>query len=191
MKFIITVLFSLSLSSSVFAKTFKDLDIEGLKIGESLLNHMDNVEIFANTQDLYHYIPDNNFLSVLYKPQSFQRFEFVNVVIKKNDSNFMIYGLGGVTQPISMEDCFNLQNKMVTELDKNLNFIEKVGPSIKIHPADASNLSKVNAINYTEKTGTVLNIECYDFSENVPYIDSFSMNILTEELNIFLNKVLQ
>ena len=109
---------------------------------------------------------------------------------KKNDNNFIIYGLGGVTQPISMEDCFKLQNKMVASFDKNLDYFEKKGPLIIIHPADSSNLSKVNAINYIEEKGTVINIECYDFSENVPYVDSFSVNLLTEELNIFLNRVL-
>jgi len=189
MKKIYLILF-LFFSSSIFSKTFKDIDIEGLKLGESLLNHMDNDEIFVNAQDIYHYIPENEFLSVLYKPQSFQRFEFVNAVIKKNDNNFIIYGLGGVTQPISMEDCFKLQNKMVASFDKNLDYFEKKGPLIIIHPADSSNLSKVNAINYIEEKGTVINIECYDFSENVPYVDSFSVNLLTEELNIFLNRVL-
>ena len=47
-------------------------------------------------------------------------------------------------------------------------------------------MSQTNQITYSTDDGLVINNECYDFSKNVPYLDSFTVNHLTEEFNNFL-----
>ena len=70
MKTLLT-LFVLLFSSSVVAENYK-FEIEGVSLGDSLLDYMSKNEINKNTVDFYDYIPNNIWLSVAYKSKLFQ-----------------------------------------------------------------------------------------------------------------------
>ena len=184
MKILLT-LFVLLFSSSVVAENYK-FEIEGMSLGDSLLDFMSKKEINKNTVVFYDYIPNNIFLSVAYESKSFQTYELVQIEIKKNDSKFTIYSVGGIISDIDMEECYKIQKKVDVKISEELNNLYKEGPRILIHPADSSGMSQINQITYYEDNGSVINNECYDFSKNVPYIDSFTVNYLTEEFNNLL-----
>ena len=185
MKILLTLIV-LFFSSSVFADEVSDFEIEGVSLGESLLDYMSKKEIKKNTVDFYDYIPNNKFLSVVYNSKSFQTYELLQITIKKNDSKFTIYGIGGIISDIDIEECYKIQKKIDAKISEELNNPYKEGPRVIIHPADSSGMSQTNQITYSTDDGLVINNECYDFSKNVPYLDSFTVNHLTEEFNNFL-----
>ena len=184
MKTLLT-LFILLFSSSVVAEDYR-FEIEGVSLGDSLLDFMSKKEIYKNTVVFYDYIPNNIFLSVAYESKSFQTYELVQIEIKKNDSKFTIYSVGGIISDIGMEECYKIHERVDAKINEVLNNPYKEGPRTIIHPADPSGMSQVYQITYEGDNGSVINNECYDWSKNVSYIDSFSVNYLSEEFNHFL-----
>ena len=55
-----------------------------------------------NTLDFYDYIPNNIWLSVAYTSKLLQNYDLLQITIKKNDSKFTIYGIGGIISDIDM-----------------------------------------------------------------------------------------
>jgi len=177
-------------SSSVFAENYT-FEIEGVSLGDSLLDYMSKNEINKNTVDFYDYIPNNIWLSVAYKSNLLQKYDLLQITIKKNDNKFTIYGIGGIISDIDIEECYKTHERVDARINEELNNPYKEGPRTVIHPADPSGMSQVYQITYEGDNGSVINNECYDWSKNVSYIDSFSVNYLTNEFNEFLNVALK
>ena len=184
MKTLLT-LFVLLFSSSVVAENYK-FEIEGVSLGDSLLDYMSKNEINKNTVDFYDYIPNNIWLSVAYKSKLLQNYDLLQITIKKNDNKFTIYAIGGIISDIGIEECYKTHERVDAKINEELNNPNKEGPRTLIHPADPSGMSQVYQITYEGDNGSVIKNECYDFSKNVPYLDSFTVNYLTEEFNNFL-----
>ena len=97
-----------------------------------------------------------------------------------------------ITDPISDIAITHLKDKGFEVIYKpkisneELNNPYKEGPRTIIHPADPSEMSQVYQITYEGDNGSVINNECYDWSKNVSYFDSFSVNYASEEFNNFL-----
>ena len=186
MKILIT-LFLLIFSFATYADDTK-FKIEGVSLGDSLLDFMSKEEIENNSHDIYGYIENNIYLNVLYESSSFKSFEFVQVSIKKNDTNFIIYGVGGNIPITDMDECFEIQNNVDIEISKTFtDELGRAGPLTIIHPADPSGNSTVRQISYLQKDSDApINNECYDFSNDMPYGDYFNLSYLSPELTEFL-----
>ena len=189
MKINFTFLF-LSFTSSVFAEDYK-FEIEGVSLGDSLLDFMSKEEIDNNTIDLYNYIPNNIWLSVAYLPKLTKTYDLIQITIKRNDNKYIIYGIGGIITNIDMKDCYQMHEDVDVMIDEELGNPYKEGPRTITHPADSSGMSKVLQITYEGDNGSTINNECYNWSKNVSYLDSFSVNYLTKEFNDFLNVALK
>ena len=69
MKILLT-LFVMFFSSSVFADDISDFEIEGMSIGDSLLDYMSEEEIvegIEKTKDMYHFLNEPDKYSEVYK----------------------------------------------------------------------------------------------------------------------------
>ena len=171
-----------------FADDINDFEIDGISIGDSLLEHMSEEDITKNIEDVYNYIDDKKFIvSGFITNNVSSKYGLIQVTFKKNDDKYIIYGVEGVINPISSSECLLKRQ----EVEKNTNNLfknyEKSGPDIVKHPVDQTGKSIVNQISF-ELDGNVILIECYDFSEQVSYPDSFKISVYSKELNEWLQK---
>ena len=82
-------LFFLS-SPSVFADDISDFEIEGISIGDSLLDYMSEDEILEQieaTKDHYYYLKEPNKYAEVYLWKDFPTYSFISVFIENNSSN--------------------------------------------------------------------------------------------------------
>ena len=70
--------FILLFSSSVFADAISDFEIEGMSLGDSLLDYFNEKEIKNNIREIYQHLTDQSFTTVEFHDHSF---------LKKLDSN--------------------------------------------------------------------------------------------------------
>ena len=92
--YLFLVLFSFSAPS--FADDISELQIEGISIGDSLLDHMSKEEIITqieNNKPLYHYTTDE--FGQVYKYDGLQTYFMMSFFVKTADKNFIIYGIAG------------------------------------------------------------------------------------------------
>ena len=93
MKKLLILLFSLFLlsSPSVFADDISDFQIEGVRVGDSLLDYFSEEEILSNQRS---YNEETKFISSEFSINS-SEYDALGIYYKSNDSKYKIYGVIG------------------------------------------------------------------------------------------------
>ena len=181
----------LTFQTSSQADDIRDFQIEGMSIGDSLLEYFTKQEIEDHiVHSYYQHIKVNKgkFLGVEFIDiPRLEDYEALQFAIKKNDQRYKIYMIKGMIRfEENINDCYEKQNdidKDLSELFKNLSRETSKGT----HPADPSGKSTINSINYWFPTNDLIEIECYDWSEEKGYIDHLRIGATTNEFNKWLN----
>lgn len=111
----IILIFILFICSQTLIKAddIRDFEIEGISIGESLIEHMTINEIINNDQE--HYPMDSKFYTVAHSG-NFTQYEYINVGIKRNDDNFKIYFIRGMNIVKNKKDCLKIKETIAEDL---------------------------------------------------------------------------
>ena len=187
--FILVLLVILSLQSITKADDLRDFEIEGIAIGDSLLDHFskDVIEdsIVTGPYDHIKKNPGKFYQAEISLKDSV--FSDLIVVLKKNDKKYKIYMLkGAIIFKDNIKACYEKQieiNKQVEALFSNLQKDEFV----KSFDHDPD--SKVKSITYWFEDGSYADVDCYDWSEKSGYIDHLRTGISSKEFNDWLNEI--
>ena len=187
---IILVIFVLLFSSSVLADDISDFEIEGLSIGDSLLDYFSEKEIKDN-------IKPSSFKNKkytkfeMYKHDSFKTYETVQVFFKKNDEKYKIYFVSGALfdKNINIKNC-KKKDEIAEEISKSIIDVTIKDRGIYSHPTDKSGKSKVNASIFEFLSGGYIKVTCVDYSKKIEeewgWNDNVRVDISTEEFGNFL-----
>ena len=99
------------------ANDIKEFKIEGMAIGDSLLNYFNESEIQNNIHSDY---PASDRFKRFYahNHKSFELYEGVQINFKKNDKKYIIHVIAGqINFPDNINACLKEQKKVVKELD--------------------------------------------------------------------------
>ena len=173
--------------SSSAADDIRDFEIEGISIGDSLLEHFDAKKIEEGiSKTLY---KSDKFVKVDLRSSEFEKYEVLQFHVKKN-SNYTIYMLSGGIFVEDIKDC----HKRMAEVDNDLSDIfknlyrEETGPTK--HRADSSGKSTFKSIYYFLDNGDGFRVSCFDWSEKFTqernYYDHLKLNIFTEEIRSWI-----
>ena len=173
------------------ADDIRDFEIEGISIGDSLLDYFSEEEILKNIK--WHYNDDktnNKFVIVeFYNLKSLEHYHGIQFGIKTEDKNYKIYVIAGaILYENNIEDCYS---KML-EIDKELSLIFK--ESVKqekrnsIYRGDRSGKSIYSSIYYffeddnkNASRKANASIQCYDFDEEYSSTDNLRIGIRSSE----------
>ena len=138
-----------SYSSISLANDISNFQIEGISIGDSLLNHLTKEkivkEIEINKNQSYHYLSDK-FGEVYLFSNKFEIYDYVSFFVKPIDSKYIIYSIyGTISYNENINECYETQKKIGKEfalIYPNAKKIEKK----MTHPVDSSGKSKIRYI---------------------------------------------
>ena len=193
MKTLLT-LFVLFFSSLVIADDISDFQIEGMSIGDSLLDYYSVKEIKNNIYDVYSYKQDKTFILTGFDTQegfNLQLYDQVQVEFKKNDKNYIIYGITGKlfsNYQTNIDACYKKQEEIAKELSSSiLQNVEQIGPQIFNHSADPSGRSTIRYIYFIPNPDYTIQVECYSWHKDMPYTNNLKVVLSTSELNNWLS----
>jgi len=188
MKKLLALLFSLFFlsSPSVIADDISDFTIEGMSIGDSLLDYFSEKTIQDNTK--HDYYKNDNFDKVEFWDLDLEKYDVLTAHIKLNDKNYIIYDVtGGILFEDNISDCYFEKN----EIDNKLNLLFgndlRYDSGRQIHYADETNRSTYDRVDFDFPSGNSIKIICYDWSEAIGYNDHLSVGIETKELTDWLH----
>jgi len=194
MKKLSTYLFLLlfSFQTSSWADDIRDFQIEGMSIGDSLLDYFSETEIKKNKPP-YEY-NDNKFsFFEIHNPSKFENYDGLQIGYKTNDKNYIIYGIaGGIFYEDNIDECFTKKNKIELEVSELFNNLEKEDLGRTKHPQDKSGKSTVEGIYLNFKSGSYIRISCYDWSkefEKKNWLDALRVEIYTNEFDRWINVI--
>ena len=185
--YLFLILFSFQASS--WADDISDFEIEGMSIGDSLLDYFSKKEIKDNTNTDYY--TNNKYTSVeFFQLPFFKIYDSVGFNYKTDDKKYIIDAIGGTLFcEKNIEKCNKKQKEIDLELSNMLKKSQRVDDKGK-HSADKSGKSTFLHINFWLISGDVVVIELVDWSEKITYekgwTDNVNVSFRTEEFNDFL-----
>jgi|TARA_Y100000294_G_C8514589_1_gene320272 hypothetical protein len=187
MKKLSTYLFLLlfSFSAPSFADDISEFQIEGMSIGDSLLDYFTVDEINNDTG----YYDDNKFVySFILKHSSFKIYDSLSLAYKPNDKKYIIHSIeASIAYRYNISECYQQKENIVSELSKL--FKKKSDSYNNNYSGDKSGKSKVSVTDIYLKSGTA-RVICYDIDEelskNKGWWDRLSVIINNEEFGNFL-----
>ena len=196
MKKLLVLLFSLFLlsSPSVFADDISDFQIEGMSIGDSLLDYMTKEEILKeielNKNDYYYLNEPNKYVAVYLWKHNSSTYDGISFFIKNNSSNkyitsknkkYIIHSVRGMIDYIEdFDSCLVKRDEIVevlSEMFPNADKDENVYP----HPADFLGDSIKNDVYFLFDSGDYIEASCDNFEETLRIKNNWS-----EGLNIVI-----
>ena len=149
------------------ADDIRDFQIEGMSVGDSLLDYYnkDKIEIkrkfFKTGKGV-----NKEYSRVLFSDDSFKVYDRVAIYFKSSDDRYIIQSITGRNYyPNNIDDCYQTQNKIVKEIEKLIPKAQKKDLGTYKHPADPIGLSLIKAINFYPIDNSAVHIACYDFSK--------------------------
>ena len=176
-KFLGIVVLGLSLIIPSQADDIRDFQIEGMSIGDSLLDYFSKKEIEANLSGAQY--PNNEFIIRYFrKLPIFTIYEGVTIAHKASDKDYKIYDIGG---SIYYEKNFKNCHKKMNEIEKELDQIFE-NPTVRSgtvkHEYDKTGKSIQTITEYLFESGHNAQIVCINWS------DELEKQGHTDELNI-------
>jgi len=181
MKILLTF-FVLFFSSLLLANDISDFEIEGISIGDSLLDHYTKTQInkFGKTiypnsdkfYDLENKLTKNNL-----------NYNSISFALKNNDSNYEIYALiGSKFYDNEIDKCKNKKDTIFSDITSNFNI-----SNVSHYDYVYKNIDDGKSISYISEgvlEGGTLRVYCTDWSkvtEDKGNIDLLSIELMTDE----------
>ena len=185
--FLLILILILSIQSLTKADDISDFEIEGISIGDSLLNFFNKSQIsnFINYDDsptdmkfrVSEFSETNNF--------KITNYDIMQVYHKPKDKKFIIHGIRGGIICDQKTICKNKQNKIIDDLKISFSNHDDAKIEKFNHPEDTSNKSFVELWFLNLKNGYIV-VRYTDWSKNMNYSDNVDVEIATKEVEKWL-----
>ncbi len=179
-----------SFQSTTKADDIRDFEIEGMSIGDSLLDYFTKEEISKNTNKETNTKNDHEFSAFFtdfpINLKTYEVYDYLRVEYLTNDKNFTIHGITGMKdyKRENIQECYDLQKKIEKEFDKQFSSFKKRKKSFP-SMYDETGKSKITAIYYESKFGYA-ETSCYHFSNHVNYPSGIDISISSANLREWL-----
>ena len=189
MKRILAILIlTLSFQSWTKADDIKDFEIEGMSIGDSLLDYFSKEKIDKRKKVGFIYPSKKFYSATIYNDAKFELYNHVQFHIKKNDKKYIIHSIGGqIDYPNNIGKCYNELEKISVQFKKDFDYIDYYDSGIIDHSDKTS--GTVRSIIVTLRKKNEIVIECYDYNKELEkngQIDHLSIAIDSKEFSDWL-----
>ena len=182
-------LFLFSFSAPSFADDIRDLQIEGMSVGDSLLDYFNEKEINNNFSIGSYYKKNEKFFVYDSKngaSDNFEIYDGVQLILKRNDKKLKINSLlGFIDYNNKIENCYKKQNEIVKEFSNSFKELKKKDWGILKTSADKNGNYK--PVTFDFDNGDRIMVACYDWSPEKNWFDSLKVSIYTKEYRDFIH----
>ena len=197
--FIIVLYLVFCLHSWVKADDISEFEIEGMSIGDSLLNHFNQNEINNELNSEYVFKYKSKFIKVaagngkdFYLIKKSKEYDDIGIALKIDDTKYIIYGLSGrIFCDSGIDICLNNQKNITSDLKKF--FAKKVDFDTwkEAYPDDPSGKSIVYGNDFKFKeSGDIISVHVYDYSDEffkkTNFPDHTAVTIFSKEYYNFI-----
>ena len=191
-RLLLILILTFSFQTLTKADDIKDFEIEGISIGDSLLDYFNENEILSTLKKQ----PSNGYLYPSKKYRSarfvdsskFSNYEKVIVAFRDKDKQFIIEHIMGVI------DYKNNFSKCFIKLDSVENAIDDFKSDFSknkrtyYHSGDPTGKSKITQVGYEFANGPIILASCADWSKEINITDALRVEIQSKNFRIFIEE---
>ena len=188
--FLILIL-TLSFQSLTKADDIRDFEIEGMSIGDSLLESFSRDEILSTLkkQPLNGYIyPSKKYRSARFFSSKFGNYEHVIVSYRDKDKQFIIEHIMGVIEyKNNFSKCFIKLDSVENAIDDFKSDFSK-NKGTYYHSGDPTGKSEITQVGYEFANGPIILASCADWSKETNITDALRVEIQSKNFRIFIEE---
>ena len=186
--FIIIIIF-ISFQTLSKADDIRDFEIEGMSIGDSLLDFVGKDKI--QSEKFFYNQAKNN--------KKFAHFDFlvssnydkVNVSFINTDTKFVIKKISGIIWfKDNIKSCLKKKDEIVNSIQSIFSNITVENFKKRKHFADKNSYTYLSVFYFPgKKPQNSVRVECYDWSKSLTYTDHLNVAIVLSEYDKWLNEL--
>ena len=177
-------LFLFSFSVPSFADDISEYQIEGISIGDSLLDYFSEEEIKEAIRDYYKDRKEKKFVSAdFFESTLFNTYDGAQISFKTNDQKYLIYGISGMIEfSNNINECYKKKDEIVKELSKIFKNTKKETDTKDDHEGVyTSTFFSFESEDYIE-------VACYEWVKESNNIDHLRIGMIANEFNEWLTE---
>ena len=183
--YLFLILFSFSASS--FAEDISEFQIEGISIGDSLLDHLSKEEIITEIESnkpTYNYLTDE--FGEVYLRGNFDTYDRLSFFVKPKDKHYTIYSIyGSISYDDKLEQCFAKQKEIEKEFSSTYKNAKKREITLEFE-WDPTGESVSHNIQFFFDSGDISEINCTKYKKSLKiknnWEDSLQVSIGKKEI---------
>ncbi len=189
---LILLIIFFSLQSWTKADDIRDFQIEGMSIGDSLLDYFSEKKIIKEKRNYY---KNKKYTPVEINSNNFKTFTDLSFTYRTNDKDYIIERISGFIdyRNKDIKNCYKQVDIVANEIE-NI-FSSNVSRSKKnnkiFYEVDKTGKSNLEYITFDFKNYDQIVVACYNFSKESGYTDNFNVELKTDKINKFLDTAYQ
>tara|TARA_Y100001960_G_scaffold327960_1_gene415601 strand:- start:762 stop:1295 length:534 start_codon:yes stop_codon:yes gene_type:complete len=169
----------------VFAEDISDFQIEGMSIGDNLLNFFSINEI-ENATDTHYYKNKKYVFYLLTNISNYKTYQDIQVTVINKPKTFIIHEISGIiSYRYNIQDCYEKQNQIKNELE--IAFNKAPYKDTGSHPGDKTGKSKYVRFSYDFQNDSYAQIVCFDMSKKLENNGQWDALYITLTSDAFAN----
>ena len=185
--FLIVVVLIFSLQAYTKADDISEFEIEGLSVGDSLLNFASEQEIKkAKAKEQF---PNDKYIIYRYDLiKSPTQYDWISVTAKKNDLKYIVTNIAGAIDYEELEECLLLKKDIVASIENLFKSVQKQEDKYQ-SGQDKTGKSIVYGTQYYFKpypSNEAISVNCYHMSDVSNVRKSLKVAVNVEEYAYFL-----
>ena len=167
-KLLLIFILTLSFQSWTKADDIRDFEVEGMSIGDSLLDFYSKKEINKKikSKSTYWY-PNNTYVSILIQSDDFKLYEELGAVFNPKDDNFILQSIEGTFNYASkINECYKKQNTITADLKKTFANTTEFITYTRKYSADKTGKSVSKYNRFTFFNDSAITVVCYDMDKD-------------------------
>jgi len=188
-RLLLILILTFSFQTFTKADDIRDFEIEGMSIGDSLLDYMSKSEIKKAEENSTLY-PDNEYI-VIFSNHSSDKYDMIEITYSNKNKDYLIDNLvGKVLYPDNYEQCTIDKKEIVNEFKKTFGD-STIDEHVQPHYVD--NKSTVDASDFYITSGGMVRVSCTDWSKQMltenGWKDAMKISLSNEEFVKYLSNL--
>ncbi len=196
------LIFILTLNFQTLTKAddIGNFEIEGMSIGDSLLDHFSEKNIIKELNSKYVFKYKSDFIRIaagtgegFYLIKDTKQYDDIGITLKLKDKRYIIYSLSGrIFCDYKIKDCFDTQKKISNDLKNFLGDSVEFETWERVNPDDKTKKSKIFHNDFKpKKSDGLITVGVYEYSKSYSEKTNFYSHtvvaIYSNEFNNFLS----
>ena len=187
-RLLLILILTLSFQSLTRADDISDFEIEGMSIGDSLLDYMDKnlITKAINSEFSYYYKKDFVSISTWDIRDRFKIYDDVGVVLGHADKKYQIFALEGTLyfRDNDIDKCYKKQNEIADSIKKSLNLNKEYTFFVPKNELASHHLS-VKSTDFELSGGGAIRAICYEIKEGVQENSDYHLLYVVVNSSVF------
>ena len=188
-KLLLILILTFSFQSWSCADDIRDFEIEGISLGDSLLDFYTKEEIDKSLPYVSYYPKSKKFKVIRFSTKDSELYDSIQAHIEDNNKDYIIYAIKGV-KDMPIDECLKSKEKVINEINKLIP--NAIRNDEETDYGKSYGNSKAYTNNFELDSGQSMRIWCTDWDENNELVkdnlwnDDLTVSLYTKEINNFI-----